>query len=732
MSKTYEMEFGGRNLKVIIGKIARQADGAAWVQYGDTVLHVAAVSSPDYRADMNFLPLTVDYREKFYAAGRIPGGFFKREARPHENEIISARLIDRTIRPLFPKKYYYETQVMAVVLSFDADNDPSMLGPLGASLALNVSNIPLSEIVAAVRVALIDGEYIVNPSVEQMERSRLDLVVAGHEKALTMVEGHAEEVSDKELIDGLEFGHNCIKQLVEFQRTIIENHTVPTREFKIEEKDEELIANIERDALETVNKIAREVDKSTRKSLRRELVEKLSTELDPDEDKDKIVAIKETVGDLLKKVVRERVLTENIRLDGRSDTDIRDIECELGLLPRVHGSAIFTRGQTQALVTVTLGTKLDEQRIDSLGEEGYRKYMLHYNFPPYCTGEVKRVMGVSRREVGHGKLGENAIQAVLPDWDGFPYTIRIVSEIMESNGSSSMASICGGSLALMDAGVPIKKAVAGIAMGLIKGEGDDNFKILTDILGDEDALGDMDFKVAGTRDGITAFQMDIKIAGISADLMAKALVQARDARHHILDIMDKAREVPRESLSDFAPKFIVMKIPVDRIGTLIGPGGKMIREIISETGATIDVEDDGTVRIGASDQESGDAAHQWIKDITQVPEEGKEYEGTVKKLMNFGAFVEILPGTEGLLHVSQIDHHRVENVEDYLQVGDKVKVKLLKIDNAGKLDLSRKALLPGGSGDDDRDRDRGRGRDSGGRGGGRSGGGGSRDRGGRR
>ena len=696
MILTREIEIGGRILKVILGKTARQADGAAWIQYGDTVLHVAAVSSHDIREGVDFLPLTVDYREKAFAAGRIPGGFFKREGRPHESEILNSRIIDRPIRPLFPDGYAYETQVLAAVLSADLENDAAILGPIGASLALNISDIPIADIIGSVRVGLIDGKYIVNPTFAEMEESKLNLFIVGSGSALTMVEGHAKEVSNQELIDGLFFGHDNIKKIVEFQQEILKENSKPKREFEVSELDKDLTVEIQNLALEDVKKIARETDKTKRKEMTSELVDRHTENIDPDDDL-KLKTVKEAIKELLKNEVRTNIIEENLRIDGRKDTDIRQIDCELGLLPRAHGSALFTRGQTQALATVTLGSKLDEQRVDSLDEVGFRKYMLHYNFPPYSTGEVKGSFGVSRREVGHGKLGERALEAVLPEWDDFPYTVRVVSDIMESNGSSSMATVCAGSLAMMDAGLPIKKAVAGIAMGLIM-EGE-KYRILTDILGDEDHLGDMDFKVAGTRDGITAFQMDIKITGISADLMAKALTQARDARHQILDIMDKAIDKPRQEISPYAPKFFIIKIPIDRIGALIGPGGKTIREIIAETGATIDVEDDGTVRIGASDGKSGAEARKRVESLTEVPEVGKVYDGTIKRIMDFGAFVEIIPGVEGLMHISQIERYRIDRVSDLFKVGDKVQVKLLKIEPDGKLDLSRKALLPEGPSD---------------------------------
>ncbi len=725
MIVTREIEIGGRILKVILGKTAKQADGAAWVQYGDTVLHIAAVSARTQREGLDFLPLTVDYREKYFAAGKIPGGFFKREGRPHEKEILAARMIDRPIRPLFPEGYAYETQVLAIVISADLENDAEVLGPIAASIALNISDIPVDDVVASVRVGMIGSEYIINPTNSQLLESRLSLYLVGSLEDITMVEGYAKEVSNQELIDAIFYGHEFIKKIVQFQNELIALVRKPTRSYTVNQKDPELAAKVKQLAVAEVTTICKSTDKSERKDRTSALIDRLVTETGAETTK--IGEIKAAVKEMMKHEVRHNILENNVRIDGRSDVDIRAIECEVGLLPRAHGSALFTRGQTQALASATLGTKLDEQKIDNLDENGYKKYMLHYAFPPYSTGEVKNSFGVSRREVGHGKLGERAIEAVLPAWEDFPYTVRVTSDIFESNGSSSMASVCAGSLALMDAGVPIKKAVAGIAMGLIK-EGDKT-RILTDILGDEDHLGDMDFKVAGTRDGITSFQMDIKIKGISADLMARALTQARDARHQILDIMDRTIERSRSDISPFAPKFLIVKIPVDRIGALIGPGGKNIRSIIADTGATIDVEDDGTVRIGAVDGPSAEAARLRVESITAVPEVGKVYHGTVKRIMDFGAFVEIIPGLEGLMHVSQIDIKRVERVTDYFQVGDKVDVKLLKIDDAGKLDLSHKVLMEGYEGSEDAERNRSRGGGGGGGGGGFSRGGGDRGRG---
>ncbi len=690
MNVTKEMEIGGKTLKVVLGRTARQADGAAWVQLGDTVLHATVVSQKEPREGMDFLPLTVDYREKMYAAGKIPGGFFKREGKPNENEVLNARIIDRPIRPLFPDGYRCETQVMVAVLSADMENCASVLGAIAASLALNLSDIPMSEAVASVRVGLIEGNFVVNPTFEEQEVSDLDLIIAGSADAIAMVEGHGNEISNQTLIEALAFGHDHIKKIVAFQQELIDEYGVTKREFIPVEKDEELAREVENKGMEQIIAISTETDKSKRKEMTKALVDSLIEGLDP-EDEDRISKVPEYVKDLLKNQVRKNIIEKNIRLDGRTSVDIRAIDIELGVLPRAHGSALFTRGQTQSLGVVTLGTKIDEQRLDQMDVEGFRRYMLHYNFPPYATGEVKNFFTVSRREIGHGKLGERALQPMIPSWNDFPYTLRIVSEIMESNGSSSMATVCSGSLALMDAGVPIKKPVAGIAMGLIIE--DDQYRILTDILGDEDHLGDMDFKVAGTRDGITAFQMDIKIKGISQEIMAAALEQAYAARLNILDTMDKAISAPRSEVSNYAPRFITVKIPVDRIGALIGPGGKVIREIIADTGATIDVEDDGSVRIGSSNNESAQAALKRVEELTQVPEEGKIYQGEIKKIMDFGAFVEILPGVEGLLHISQIDNRRVNNVSDYFKVGDKVEVKLLRIEPNGKFDLSRKVLL---------------------------------------
>ncbi|MBM3329159.1 MAG: polyribonucleotide nucleotidyltransferase, partial [Calditrichaeota bacterium] len=542
-----------------------------------------------------------------------------------------------------------------------------------------------------VRVGLIDGQYVINPTNGQNDESKLSLYVVGSRDAITMVEGHAREASNQEMIDGIFFGQEHIRKIVEFQEAVLDGIRKPPRAFEPPVRDAELAAKVTAIAEAEVRAIARETDKARRKERNSALLDRIVAETGVETTK--LGEVKALLKEMSKREVRSNILKDNFRIDGRKDTDIREITCETGLLPRAHGSALFTRGQTQALSAVTLGTKEDEQKIDNLDEDGYRKYMLHYNFPPYSTGEVKNSFGVSRREIGHGKLGERALEAVLPDWDEFPYTVRVVSEILESNGSSSMATVCAGSLALMDAGVPVHKAVAGIAMGLIK-EGDD-YRILTDILGDEDHLGDMDFKVAGTRDGITAFQMDIKIKGITPEIMSKALTQARDARHQILDAMDRCIDRPNGDISPFAPKFITLKIPTDRIGALIGPGGKNIRQIIADTGCTIDVEDDGTVRIGGTDGPSSEEARRRVELVAAVPEVGKIYNGTIKRIMDFGAFVEILPGTEGLMHVSQIDLKRVDRVGDYFQVGDKVEVKLLKIEADGKLDLSRKVLLAG-------------------------------------
>lgn len=685
-----EVEIGGKIFSIETGRYARQANGSVMVRYGDTMVLVTAVASEEVKEDQDFFPLQVEYREKTSAAGKIPGGFIKREGRPTEKEILSSRLIDRPIRPLFPEKFMNETQVIAFVVSYDGQNDADVLGAVGASAALTISDIPFDGPIAEVRVGRIDGKLIVNPSHAEIEQSDLELVVAGTSDSIIMVEGESKEVSEDELLAALRFAQHEIKKLVQLQIDL--KNEAGKSKWEIVEKviDE----NLKKDVIELagekfkniVHSVLTKEERSTQnKRLQEEVIASLSEKY-PEQEK----VIASILHDLEKELMRERILSEGVRLDGRNTTQVRPITIELGILPRTHGSALFTRGETQSLTTITLGTKNDEQIIDGLREEYTKRFMLHYNFPPFSVGEVGRMTGVGRREVGHGNLAERALKIVFPGEEIFPYTVRVISDILESNGSSSMATVCAGSLAMMDAGIGIKGSVAGIAMGLVK-EGE-RYAILSDILGNEDHLGDMDFKVAGTANGITAFQMDIKIQGISFEIMEKALQQAKAGRLHILGIMDEAISQPRENLSEFAPRLISMKIDTDQIGLVIGPGGKTIQGMQRLFGVEINIEEDGTVNIASPNKENAVKCKEYIKKMTATPEIGETYEGVVTKLMDFGAFVEILPGKEGLLHISQIDNKRVEKVSDYFKVGDKVTVKLLKIEN-GKLSLSRRELL---------------------------------------
>ncbi|MFH1701563.1 MAG: polyribonucleotide nucleotidyltransferase [Candidatus Zixiibacteriota bacterium] len=690
MVHTVELEIGERTLTIETGRIAKQANGAVVVRYGDTVILTTAVASKE-PIDRDFLPLSVEYRERSYAAGKIPGGFFKREGRPSEKEILSCRIIDRPIRPLFPEGYLNEIQIINLILSHDRENDPDVLGLIGAAASLAISDIPFDAILAGVRVARIDGEFKVFPTVAETEEADINITIAGTEDSISMVEGGAFEASEDEMLEALKFGHEHIKTIV---GKIKEFRTACGKEkktFTPPEKNEKLIAKVDDvvgDRIKEVNQINDKAERSDAKhELKKEIVGQLEEEY-PDE----IDTIKNRIRDLDNAEMRRMIVEDSKRLDNRGFDDVRDISCEVSVLPRTHGSALFTRGQTQALVAITLGTKIDEQRLDELEGESTKSYMLHYNFPPFSVGEVRPIRGVGRREVGHGNLAERAINPIIPVGDRFPYTIRIVSDIMESNGSSSMASVCGGSLALMDAGVPIKAPVAGIAMGLIK-EGD-TVIVLTDILGDEDHFGDMDFKVTGTAEGVTAIQMDIKIKGLDLETMRMALEKAKAARLHILGEMAKALDKPRADLSQYAPRIITIKINPEKIGDVIGPGGKIIRALVEETGAKIDIEDDGTVLIASVDGAAGEAAREKILMIVEDAEIGKEYMGTVRRIADFGAFVEILPGTDGLVHISEIAYERIERVEDVLKVGDQVKVKCINVDSDGKVRLSMKALLP--------------------------------------
>lgn len=690
MEETYQLDLDGKKLLIQIGTVARQADGAALVRLGDTMILATAVASKEVIEGQDFFPLMVDYREKAYAAGRIPGGFFKREGRPTEKEILSARLIDRCLRPLFPEGYLNEIQIMVMVLSSDQENDADILGIIGASVALSISEIPFYEPVGAVGIGRIEGVLILNPTFAQLEESDINLVVAGTENNIVMVEGGCNEISEEDLVSALDFGQSWIKRIIELQRKMISELGKKKPKVEPEPLDQELVEEVTKLALEKIKQANRITDKTSRQNLLDETEEKVMLELAENfpESETKIASI---LIDLEKKDLRERILKEGIRIDGRGPQDIRPITCEVGVLPRAHGSALFTRGQTQSLAVTTLGTKMDEQKIEDLEGESTKSYMLHYNFPPFSVGEVRPVRGPGRREIGHGALAERAIQPVIPKEEVFPYTVRLVSDILESNGSSSMATVCGGSLSLMDAGVPIKAPVAGIAMGLIKDE--EKTVILTDILGAEDHYGDMDFKVSGTRKGITAFQMDIKVSGLNLEIMREALIQARDARLQILDLMEKTIAQPRPELSVYAPRIITFKVKQDKIGEIIGPGGKNIRGIIEQTGAEIDIEDDGSVFISSKDQKAGELAHELILKLIEEPEVGKVYLGKVRRITPFGAFVEIIPGQDGLVHISELDTKRVNRVEDILKVGDEVKVKVIGIDDEGKIRLSRKACL---------------------------------------
>lgn len=694
MTKRMERQFAGRTLSLETGRMAKLAQGSCLVQFGDTVV-LCAVTVQDNPTHLPFFPLTIEYREKSYAAGKIPGGFFKREGRPGEKEILSARMIDRPIRPLFPDGFMHETQVACFILSADQENDADVIALLGASVALNMSKVPFNTTVASVRVGRIQGNWVINPTFQQLEYSDLDIVVSGSADAITMVEGGALEVPEAEILEGLGVAHEAIRELCEIQDEFLEGHRVPDMDWSPAEVDADLKSKIEVLASEKVDTALAIADKQERSHAMAAVTEGVIATLVAEDEQyaEHKKDIKETLRSIEKKTMRRNILDKGIRADGRGVDDIRAINSEVGILPRTHGSALFTRGQTQALAVVTLGTSRDEQRIDSIDsrEEIKKSFMLHYNFPPFSVGEARPFRGTSRREVGHGNLAERAIQPLLPGYDEFPYTIRVVSDVLESNGSSSMATVCGSSLSLMDAGVPIKAPCAGVAMGLIK-EGDD-VAILTDILGLEDALGDMDFKVAGTRDGVTSIQMDIKIEGLTLDILTEALERATKGRLHILDQMGEALEVHREDMSDYAPRIVSIQINPEKIGEIIGPKGKTIRAIQEESGASIDIDDAGIVKIAAVDGEAGERAKEMIEAIVADPEVGRIYEGPVKNTTTFGAFVEIMPGTEGLCHISELQDARTERTEDVVTKGDVVRVKLLSIDEKGRLRLSRKAAM---------------------------------------
>ena len=687
-------EIDGKILSIQAGKVAKQASGSVVVQYGDTVVLVTVVSAYEERQS-SFLPLSVEYQEKIYAAGRIPGNYFRREiGRPSEKETLTARLIDRPIRPLFPKDYRYETQVIATVLSMDQENDPDTLAMLGASAALTISDIPFAGPIAMVRVARIDGQLRVNPPIAEWENSDINIIVAGSRTGVVMVEGGGNLVSEDEMLEAIFFGHRSLQPLIDMQLKLQETNGVEKRPFEPPVKDEALVGKLEAEASALIRETIVIPEKTKRYAAMRNLKTRLVENLGEDYEGCEAEAY-DALSSLQKKISRDLILKEGRRIDGRRFDEIRPIKCEAGILPRPHGSALFTRGETQVLGVLTLGSGQDEQRVETLSGEEFRPFMLHYNFPPYSVGEVKRIGGPSRRDIGHGGLSTRAIEKILPDKENFEYTIRLVSEVFESNGSSSMGTVCSCCLALMDGGVPIKAPVAGIAMGLVKE--DDQVVILSDILGDEDHTGDMDFKVAGTRDGISALQMDIKILELSKDIMEKALAQAKVGRIHILDEMEAALKEPRQEISPFAPTIITIQINPDKIREVIGPGGKIIRGIQSETNTTINIEDSGQVKVAAFSKEEGDAAIKMIEDLTREPEVGAIYEGTVVKITDFGAFVQIMPGTDGLVHISQLANHRVTKVTDIVKEGQQLKVKVLEINRDGKIRLSHKAVLEEGN-----------------------------------
>jgi len=684
-----EVDFGGRRLQLETGRMARQADGAVLVSSGDTVVLVTAVGRREVKPGQDFFPLTVNYQEKAYAAGKIPGGFFKREGRPAEKETLTSRLIDRPIRPLFPKGFMNEVQVIATVLSVDRDNDPDILALVGASAALAISGIPFNGPIGAARVGYIDGQYVLNPSYSQLTTSQLDLVVAGTQQAVLMVESEAQQLSEEIMLEAVMFGHAQFQPVIETIEALAREAGKSRWEWVAPVADEALGALVREEATRLLQEAYALTEKQARSKRLEEVQQAMATAFAAGD-----AQRGDLVRGLLKKIetsiVRGRILDGAPRIDGRDSKTVRPITIETGVLPRTHGSALFTRGETQALVVATLGTKGDEQIIDALQGESRDRFMLHYNFPPFSTGETGMVGSPKRREIGHGRLAKRAVAAVLPGNSEFPYSLRVVSEVLESNGSSSMATVCGASLALMDAGVPLKAPVAGVAMGLIK-EGD-RFAVLTDILGDEDHLGDMDFKVAGTEQGVTALQMDIKIDGITREIMAQALEQALAGRLHILGLMNGVLSTGRGELSDYAPRIITIQINPDRIRDVIGPGGKVIRALTEETGATIDIQDNGTVTIASVDGEAGAAAKRRIELLTADVQVDTIYDGKVAKIMDFGAFVTILPGRDGLLHISQISNERVSDVHDHLKEGQTVRVKVLEVDRQGKIKLSRKDI----------------------------------------
>jgi polyribonucleotide nucleotidyltransferase len=701
MQNTFSIDFAGRDISIKTNYMAGQADGSVLVTYGDTVVIVTAVSLKNKREGVDFMPLTVDYQEMTFAAGKIPGGFFKREGRPNEREILTSRIIDRSLRPLFPKGYFHETQIVATLLSMDNENDPAVTALFGASVALEISDIPFNGPIAAIRVGRVDDTFVCNPSSEALEKSDFNLFIVGRKAPpvpgskefdinLVMLEGSAVEVEEDAIVDAINFGIESLRPVFELQGRVRQTIGKEKRVVDTITVDEILYAKVTEAAANSMKEaytIARKLDRhKTLDWLREKVIKEVCAE-----DNGLTSQVKTILSDLERQIIRNMILHENKRTDGRSSTDIRPISAEVGILPRAHGSALFTRGETQALAALTLGTSSDEQRLDYVSGEEMRTFILHYNFPPYCVGEARPLRSPGRREIGHGALARKSLLPILPSEEVFPYTIRIVSEILSSNGSSSMATVCGSSLSLMDAGVPVKDAVAGIAMGLLKE--DDKVVILSDIIGDEDHAGDMDLKVCGTKKGVTALQMDIKIGGLNEDILRKALHQAREGRIFIIEKLMQTLAAPREDISKYAPRITTIKVKPEKVRDVIGSGGKNIRQIISETGVTINVEDDGTVTIASNDAEAASRAVAMVKWLTEDAEVGKIYRGIVKKIVDFGAFVEILPGTEGLVHISQLSKERVKKVTDIIQEGEEVLVKVLEIDKQGKIRLSRKDAL---------------------------------------
>lgn len=683
------LEINKRLLSIEIGKIGKQADGTAFVRYGDTIMFVSATSKKEVKEEKPFLPLIVDYRENTYAAGKIPGGFFKRQGRPSEREILVSRLIDRSVRSLFPEGYFYDTQIVALLLSADLENEPDTLGIIGASAALYFSDIPFTTPIGAAKVGLINNEFVINPTMSQLEESPLNMVVVGTEEGILIIEAEGNEVEEEKICEGAAISQETVNKIIEEQKNLYQKLNIKKREFSPKDIDQKKYSKIEKEITSSLENAIQLKSKKEREEAKKKFLESL-LETIPEENEQEIEETKEIFFRIEKKIVRDLILNKGKRADGRKFDEIRPISAEVGILPRTHGSALFTRGETQCLATVTLGTFEDVQRLDGIREETEKRFMLHYNFPPFCVGEVSFLRSPGRREIGHGALAEKSILPSVPDEEAFPYTIRIVSDILESNGSSSMATVCGGILSLMDAGVPLSMVVAGIAMGLVKENG--HYALLTDIAGLEDHFGDMDLKVAGTEKGITAIQLDLKIPSISVQILKEGLSKAKDARLKVLEKMKEALQEPRPEISPYAPRIINLMINPEKVGDVIGPAGKVIKKILAQTNAKIDIEESGRITIAAYDIQSAEKASQMIREITMEAEVGKTYTGKVVRIEDYGAFVEILPNIVGLLHISEIAHHRIRNIRDVLKIGQTVRVKVLSIDEDNKIRLSKKAL----------------------------------------